>query len=164
MNQKGLVPVILLLVLVVVSVVAFGIWSQSSQKNNFLTSLKAPTGELEKKVGVTDSLAASVVKIFCENFFKGPPALNDVGVMRALDLLSQRAIKSISTIGPSPSAALTYFAGVQDIPNQGFTIDEVSKEGDKATVKTTWKYSSGSVKKVFSLVKENGSWKIDFIN
>lgn len=163
MNQKGLVPVILLLIVVVALAAAFGVWRQSSKKSNFPPDLKAPTGKLEEKVGkkVPDSEAVLVVKIFCDNFFKGPPATNEQGVMIAFGLLSQKAKQSMPVVGPSPSAALASFAGVQDVPDQGYTIDEISEGAAKATVKTTWNYSSGNVTKTFELGKEEGNWKID---
>jgi len=159
MNQKVLVPVILFLVVGVASAVGLSVWSQSSRKN---LGEKKPIGTMVDQK-VSDSQAVLVVKTFCENFFQGPPALNEAGVIRALSLLSQKATNSISTIGPSPSAALASFAGVQDVPDQGYTIDEISEEAEKATIKTTWKYSSGPVSKTFDLEKENGSWKINSI-
>ncbi len=172
MNKKGFTPIIIV-ILVLVSAVALGVWSKSSGINIF-PSLKAPTGEEVKKqtVGekptgiqitpnVPDAPFVQVVKLFCENFFKGPPALNEAGVVQALGLLSPKAKQSIAMKGPSPSATLVSFAGVTDVPDQGFTIDGSSQAGDTATVKTTWKYSSGPLVKIFTLVKENGSWKID---
>ncbi len=163
MNQKGLAPIILLLIVVVASAAALGVWWQSSGKNSFSPDLKAPTGNPEETVGkkVTDSEAVLVVKTFCDNFFKGPPAINEQGVMIAFGLLSQKARQSMTVVGPSPSAALASFAGVQDVPDLGYTIDEISEEAAKATIKTTWNYSSGPVSKTFALGKENGVWKID---
>lgn len=163
MNQKGLAPIILLLIVVVVSAVAFGVWWQSSRQSNLSPDLKAPAGKLEETVGkkVPDSEAVLVVKTFCDNFFKGPPALNEQGVVIALGLLSQKAKQAMTVLGPSPSAALASFAGVTDVPDQGYTIDEISEEAAKATIKTTWNYSSGPVIKTFQLGKENGIWKID---
>lgn len=173
MNQKGLVPVVLLLIVVVGLAAAFGVWWQSSRKSNLLPNLKAPKGEQEAGVGkkepiepvtdqnASDSQAVLVVKTFCDNFFKGPPAINEQGVVIALGLLSQKAKQSMTVVGPSPSAALASFAGVQDVPDQGYAIDEISEGAEKATIKTTWKYSSGPVVKTFQLGKENGSWKID---
>lgn len=172
MNKKGFTPIIILII-ALASVVALGVWAKSSGSNTFLSGLKAPAGKVEKQtvgekptgIQVTpkapDSLSVQVVKLFCENFFKGPPALNDAGVVQAYGLLSQKAKQSISMKGPGPSAPLVSFTGVTDVPDQGFTINEASETGDKATVKTTWKYSSGPLVKIFTLVKENGSWKID---
>ena len=111
----------------------------------------------------TESLAASVVKTFCESIFKGPPATNESGTVQALGFLSQKATQSVSTKGPGPSAALVSFIGTSDIPEQGFTISEVSEGEEKTTVKTIWKYAKGPQEKVFSLVKENEEWKIDSI-
>jgi hypothetical protein len=176
MNQKGLAPIIIILLFVVVSsVIVAGVWLQSSGKNNFLSNLKAPSEGPEETISqkrptgavsdqkVSESESALVVKAFCDNFFQGPPALNEQGIVAALDLLSQKARQSISTVGPSPSAALLSFTGVQDIPDKGYSVGEVFEEAEKVTVKTTWKYSSGPMAKTFELVKEGGSWKIDFI-
>lgn len=153
MNQKGLVPIIIvLLVVVAASAATFGIWLKTR-----------PAVERH----MPESQAVLVVKTFCENFFKGPPAINEQGVAIALDLLSQKARQSISMVGPSLSATLVTFAGVRDVPgqvpDQGYTIDEVAEEAEKATIKTTWKYASGPVTKTFELGKENGIWKIDAI-
>jgi hypothetical protein len=146
MNQKGFAPVIILLVIAVASAAAFGIWYKTR-----------PAVERQ----IPESQAVLVVKTFCDNFFKGPPAINEQGVMIAFDFLSQKARQSMSVTGPSPSAALAGFAGVQDVPDQGYTIDEISEGVEKATIKTTWKYASGPVVKTFELGKENGIWKID---
>jgi hypothetical protein len=160
MNQKGIIPVILVILgVVVASAIASGVWFQIHQKQ---IGEKKPTGAMTMQQ-IDNSLAASVVKTFCDNFFKGPPALNDSGVIQALNLLSQKAHNSIANVGPSPSAALVTFVGTSDIPEQGFTIDAVSEGEQTATVKTTWKYSRGPINKVFDLVKENGEWKIDSI-
>ena len=135
MNQRGFAPiVVILLLLVVSSVFTVGI----------LPNLKAPTEKPEATMGqkVPDSQAVLVIKTFCDNFLKGPPAINEQGVMNAYNLLSQKARQSVSVIGPSPSAALANFAGVVDVPDQGYTIDKVSEEAEKATIKTTWTYSS----------------------
>jgi hypothetical protein len=156
MNQKGFAPIIIVFLLVVVgSVAAIAI----------LPNIKAPLEKPEQTVGkkVPASEAVLIVKTFCDNFFKGPPAINEPGVMAAIGLLSQKARQSMSTVGPSPSAALAGFTGVSDIPDQGYTIDEVSESAEKATIKTTWKYSGGPVTKTFELGKENGAWKIDSI-
>ncbi len=160
MNQKGFAPIIIVLLLVVVCSVAVGVWFQNSQKN---LGKKEPTGMMADQKA-SDSQAVLIVKTFCDNFFKGPPAINEQGVMKAFDLLSQKARQSMSVIGPSPSAALASFAGVQDVPDQGYTIDEISEGAEKATIKTTWKYSSGPVIKTFDLEKENENWKINSIH
>jgi len=153
MSQRGLAQIIIILILIAAAS-ATGV---TLQKN---IAKKKPIDKFvePEKVG---SPAVSVVKNFCDSYFQGPPALNDPGVMQALNLLSQKASASVSQIGPSPSAALSYFTNTQGIPDQGYTIDDVSEGAEKVVVKTTWKYSSGSVTKIFTLVKENGNWKID---
>ncbi len=171
MNQKGIVPIIIvLLVVVATSIVAVGVW-----KSDLLSNLKVPWEKPEETIGpnrppespigqpTSDSQAVLIVKTFCDNFFKGPPAINEQGVMLAFNLLSQKARQSMSVIGPSPSAALASFAGIQDVPDQGYTIDNIAETTQKATIKTTWKYSSGPVSKTFDLEKENGNWKINSI-
>ena len=60
-----------------------------------------------------------------------------------------------------PCLTKTSFAGVTDVPEQGYTIDEISETAEKATIKTTWKYSSEAVTKTFDLGKENEIWKVD---
>lgn len=161
MKQKGFAPIILVLIVVVASAAAFGVWLQVSRGEK--TIGKKPPAEPVVEQNAPDSQAVLVVKTFCDNFFKGPPAINEQGVMAALDLLSQKAKQSMTVIGPSPSAALASFAGVQNVPDQGYTIDGISEGAEKATIKTTWKYSSGLVNKTFDLEKENGNWKINSI-
>jgi hypothetical protein len=153
MNQRGLAQIIIILLLIAAASVA----GVTLQKN---FEKKKPVDKFLEQ-GKVESPAVSVVKKFCDSYFQGPPALNDVGVMQALNLLSQKATSSISQIGPSPSAALSHFANTQGIPDQGYTIDDVSEETEKVVVKTTWKYSSGSVTKIFTLVKEDSNWKIN---
>lgn len=157
MNKKGLAPIIILLILVVAGAAAGGVWLQSKR----IGKKEPPAPKTNQEPA--DSEAVSVVKTFCDNFFKGPPALNEQGVVIALGLLSQKAKQSMTVTGPSPSAVLASFAGVVDVPNQGYTIDEISEGAETATIKTTWKYSSGPVTKTFELGKENGIFKIDSI-
>ncbi len=154
MHQKGIAQIIV--VLLILSAVTAGSVVAVKTLNQRSPESGTPTEPIQ-------SSATPVVKSFCENAFKGEPALNDPGVMQALGLLSQRATKSISMIGPSPSAALMHFINVQNIPDKGFTIDETLESGQKAIVKTTWNYSSGPIKKTFTVVKENDEWKIDLI-
>ncbi|OGD62473.1 hypothetical protein A2160_00105 [Candidatus Beckwithbacteria bacterium RBG_13_42_9] len=109
--------------------------------------------------------AKQVIQNFMDNFIKGfPPNLNEGAIMAALNLLSTRARASISQIGPSPSAALASFVGIQNAPDQGYTIDQIFEDKGTATVETTWKYGSGNVQKTFSLVFEDNRWKIDSIS
>ena len=159
MNQKGFAPVIILLVLGTILAVVLGARFLSIQKN---PGEREPI-DIPADQGVPDSQAVLVVKTFCDNFFKGPPAINEQGVVIALGLLSQKARDSITDPGPSPSATLVKFLGVYDVPENGYTIDEILEGADKSTIKTTWKYSNGSVTKTFELGKGNGSWKIDSI-
>ena len=154
MNQKGLAPVGIILIVMVVLAAIPGVWYVKSGKSNFF-----PNNQ-----NFSNSQAVPIVKTFCDNFFKGPPALNEQGVMVAFSLLSQKAKQSMTVVGPSPSAALAAFAGVQDVPDKGYTIYMVSEGAEKATIKTTWKYTSGPITKTFVLEKENGSWKINAIN
>lgn len=105
-----------------------------------------------------------IVRDFIDNFIKqSPPIFEDASALKALDLLSQKAHQSIEGVGPSPNAALVTFLGLSEAPDQGYSLDNVFEEKGTAVVETTWKYSSGQVKKTFHLVFENGSWKIDAI-
>lgn len=164
MRQKGfvLIPIVIIILLLVAVGVVGGV--------NILSNLKAPAEKPVATMGqkVPDSQVVLVVKTFCDNFFKGPPAINEQGVAIAFDFLSQKARQSISMVGPSLSATLVTFAGIRDVPgqvpDQGYTVDKVDEEAQKATIKTTWKYSSGPIVKIFDLTKENGSWKIDSLH
>jgi len=175
MNNKGFSSALLVIIALVVLV--GGYWFLSRQARvpgekeapikGFEEILKKTEREAEDPATLAPSYTdiKETVTIFIDSYIKqAPPTFDDGAVITALDLLSNKAEQSIERVGPSPNAALSTFAGFPEIPDKGYTIDAVYEDKGTAEVQTTWNWTAGSSKKVFHLVFEEGSWKIDSIN
>lgn len=89
---------------------------------------------------------------------------NDPNAQNAKNLLSQDAQKVVSQeASGSIASGLAKFAGVQSIPDGGYTLGKPVISSNTAIVATTWNFLSGPVTKVFYLVNDNNEWKIDTI-
>ncbi len=108
-----------------------------------------------------------VVETFIENFIKtAPPESDQEALDTAVSLLSEEAKVEV---GEEPTSGdLAMFVGVQDIPDQGYQISDISFTNDidegYADVELTLKYSGGDAVRSFELSKINGNWLIDNIN
>ena len=174
MNNKGFSSALLVIIALVVLV--GGYWFLSRQARvpgekeapikGFEEILKKIEGEVEKPAAPPSQAdIKETVTIFIDSYIKqAPPTFDDRAVITALDLLSKKAQQSIERVGPSPNAALSTFAGFPEVPDKGYTIDAVYEDKGTAEVQTTWNWTAGSSKKVFHLVFEEDSWKIDSIN
>jgi hypothetical protein len=126
----------------------------------------------ENQNGRGDSMESpeNAVAYYCEEFFKSaPPNWNKEAAKNAYNMLSSRAQKNLPVQIDVLSGRLALFAGVQDIPDEGFEIVGLVDSGkNSAIVETKWNYSADLIRdtatiRVFYLVKEGGKWKIDAI-
>lgn len=109
-------------------------------------------------------MAEVIVRTFYDNLAMSVPPLSDpIAPQMALDLMTERAKKTINLNSDNISGELLKFAGVQSLPDQGFTVIKTSEAGNTITVETTWTYSSGPVTKTFTLMQEEGNWRIDSV-
>lgn len=176
MKNKGQANLLVILGVVVLLAVAVGYWFTHRAKP--APSLPPAGGidlspmpqSLTPKASpypnqTAEAQIKQVVQNFMDNFIKAlPPSLNESAAVTALDLLSASARTKVANIGPSPTAALTTFAGASTAPEQGYTLDNVYEDKGTASVETTWNYSRGPIKKTFNLVFENNGWGIDTIS
>jgi hypothetical protein len=102
--------------------------------------------------------------VFVQNFMKSaPPQPDSQATQDAYDALSVNAKTKVSS--DSISRDLASFMGVQDIPNQGFSIEDLQFEGlEKAKYIVGLNYSGGRVLRSINLIQEDGIWKVDSVN
>ncbi len=119
---------------------------------------------IEKNVG--DENPENVVELFLFNFIEtAPPESDQQALDIAVSLLSEEAKVQV---GEEPTSGdLGMFVGVQDIPDQGYEISDISFTDDIdngfADVEVTFKYSGENVIRNFELSKVDGNWLIDNI-
>lgn len=174
MQRRG-ISTLATLIIVALVILAGSYWYFTRQKAGQEILPSKTFQEILEKNGETPSPEAKqpvpglvsirqTVENFMENFLKtAPPNPDQDAAQKAANLLSQKSRESLGDPGISLTGALARFAGVQDLPNQGYSIDKINEEKGRASVETTWKYSGRLVKKTFQLAFENGSWKIDSI-
>lgn len=107
----------------------------------------------------------TVVDTFMKSFTQiKTTTTNDPNAQNAKNLLTQDAQKVVSEeASGSLVSGLAKFAGVQSVPDGGYTLGKPVVSGNTVTVATTWNFLSGPVIKVFYLVNESNEWKIDTI-
>ncbi len=122
---------------------------------------------LSPSVSPTPSVApATVVDSFMKSFTQiKTTTANDPNAQNAVQFLTKDAQKVVAQESTNNSLAsgLAKFAGVQSLPDGGYTIGKPTVTDNTIVIATTWNYLSGPVTKVFYLIQENGQWKIDTI-
>ena len=108
--------------------------------------------------------AKTTVDTFMKNFIaSAPPQNSDSAANTAKGLLSSDAQAAVNQENASSFAAnVAKYTGVQSVPT-GYTVGDQAINGDNAVVPTTWAFLNGSSKKVFYLIIQNNTWKIDTI-
>ena len=83
----------------------------------------------------------------------------------AYDMLSTKAKSEISSELPDISSDLALFVGVQDVPDQGFSTEDLQAyEDNTVSVILGLNYSeSGPNYRSVNLVWEDNDWKVDSI-
>ena len=104
-----------------------------------------------------------VGETFISNFLKiAPPVESEDFEEDLIDTISERALAEIDVNRLSSEMAL--FVGVQDRPDLGVDIVDVSVEDEGlANMRVLFKYSGGDIEKVINLVKEGEEWKVDSV-
>lgn len=131
-----------------------------AQKQGTQAAIPAPPA-----IESSTEMAEIIVRTFYDNLaMSAPPLVDPIAPQMAIDLMTERAKETINVSDPSQASAnLMKFAGVQNLPDQGFTIQTSAETANTIEVKTTWNYSSGAVTKTFILMQEAGNWKIDSV-
>lgn len=155
----GLIVIIFILVLVLINSRSF-----LSEKNTpDIQTTQTPSQVPSITTSPTDEQAELVGFEFMQNFIaQGPPAPDLDARQKAYDALSSNAKASVSQ--DQLARGLALFVGVQDMPNQGISVEDLQVGGDQANLIVGMNYSGSSrILKSINMVVENGVWKIDSI-
>ncbi len=152
----------------IISLLLAGCNQNPGQEDGKKSSISSSESEIEASHPNTPE---AVVHMFCSDFFKSAPPMGDtMAARRAYNLLTDQAQLRLNNVRAGIANRLALFAGVQDIPDNGFRILGIITEDEGvARVKTSWLYSEGAfseegTEKVFSLNKQDGLWKISDIH
>lgn len=92
-----------------------------------------------------------------------PPESDEEAIERMYAALSTTAKEEVSL--ETFVADIPLFIGVQDIPEQGVSVEDLQITGpDTAEFFTGLNYESGRVLRKLSLVMEDGEWKVDSVS
>lgn len=122
------------------------------------------TAETPEDETVSESQKAKEVGIqFINNFIViAPPAVNIKAEEDLLNSLSERVLNEIDT--EMLATEMASFVGVQDIPNKGIQIGEITLlDENNAVLNIKLDYTGGTIEKNINLIKENEEWKVDSV-
>lgn len=114
---------------------------------------------------VSESQKAKDVGIkFINNFILiAPPAVNIQAEEDLLNSLSENVINKIDK--EMLATEMASFVGVQDIPDQGVEIGELTLlDEENADLKIVLNYSGEEVEKIINLIKEGEEWKVNSVD
>lgn len=146
----------------------------------FLLSSNGGSDDLSQDIPVSDKQiyqdrgesgnmrAEDTVSSFMENFIASAPSEGDMETLdAAVSLLSEGAKLGM---GEDPTSGdLASMLGVQDFPDEGYQIGEVTyleneatgEENALAEVEVSLNYSGGDTERIFLLSKSDSGWQID---
>ena len=142
------------------------------KRNSLLKPEPASQTESEVAVELPQGLPGptEVVETFLESFIaSAPPSVDNEVIKTAMSLLSEGAAMGLPT--DPTSGDLARLIGVQDLPDQGYEVGDVSFKDNAAAdikdglaeVEVALKYSGGDTTKTFLLSQSGAGWKIDGI-
>jgi hypothetical protein len=92
----------------------------------------------------------------------GPPSMDQAAAERAYQALSSRAQANINQ--ETLSSDLAMFVGVQDMPDEGISVENLVLAEDGSAILTVGlNYSGGRALRAITLIKENDEWRVDAI-
>lgn len=124
--------------------------------------------DLEASPAIDRSTPEKTVTAFVEQFITGaPPEIDQTANQQAFELLAEAAKSDLSQ--PVQSGELARLIGLQDIPDQGFSVNQTVYTPNPATgedeglaeVSVTFKFSGGDSERVFLVSKIGDQWQID---
>jgi|GEM_PF-3143885 len=148
MSKNNLVILIIFLVILVI----LGSWWFFNIKSPVV--IYPPSHEEAELVGYN----------FMLNFVAmAPPESDPVAMEKAYNALSVSAKNQVSR--ENFISDMAFFIGVQDVPDQGISIEDLQiTDTDKATLILGLNYSGGRTIRNVNMVVENGEWKVDGIS
>jgi len=115
--------------------------------------------ELSQKAEEAEKAGFQFVLDFIE---VGPPSMDEAAANRAYQALSSTAQASIDQ--ETLSRDLAMFVGVQDMPDQGVSMENLVLTEDGSAILTVGlNYSGGRTLRAITLIEENAEWKVDAI-
>ena len=162
MNRK--IVIVIGILLVTTLLIIFFIFStrESDKTNSSPTQGEDITPTTDSQIP-SDEEAEQVAFTFIQNFIKSaPPEPDATAEQEAYNALSQDAKNDVSE--ENISRDLAAFIGVQGVPDQGASVEDLQLEGDKATLFVGLNYSGGRVIGAINMIVENGEWKINSID
>jgi hypothetical protein len=111
----------------------------------------------------SDESAEITAFSFMQDFIKtAPPVSDEEASNRVYNSLSTSAKARVNreTLGSS----LAGFVGVQDVPDQGVSVEDLQVTENTATLIVGMNYSGGRTLKAVHLVIEKGIWKVDSVS
>lgn len=96
-------------------------------------------------------------------FASAPPTSDPEAKERAYNALTPSAQETVGENAQEANLAL--FVGIQDIPDQGITVEDLRPDSDtQMSITVNLNYSgSGPAIRIINLVNEAGVWKVDSI-
>jgi hypothetical protein len=115
--------------------------------------------ELSQKAEEAEKAGFQFVLDFIE---VGPPSMDEAAANRAYQALSSTAQANIDQ--ETLSRDLAMFVGVQDMPDQGVSIENLVLAEDGSAILTVGlNYSGGRTLRAITLIEEGAEWKVDAI-
>lgn len=157
LDMKTVIGVVLIFVIAAGTV---WFWNQSQiegKKSGSFTVIDS----VENGLGAKE--AEHVGFSFILRFIESAPPTTDVeAAANAYEYLSMAAKAKINP--ETLSRDLAGLVGVQDIPDQGASVEDLQmKEDGGATLIVGLNYSGGRVLRALDMIVENGAWKVDVI-
>jgi len=133
-------------------------------KNKRIETSGTPTPTEQLDNSSTNEQAELTGFNFIQNFINSAPPQSDLKAAKdAYDALSVNAKTKVSP--DSISRDLAALVGVQDVPDGGFSVEDLQFEGlEKAKYIIGLNFSGGRVLRSINLIKEEGSWKVDSVD
>lgn len=148
---------------IVIIVLGFGVWiilenNKIEESSLIIEDESSLIGELTNKEAELAGL-----NFILDFITMAPPSSDPDAMERAYNALSRSAKEQVSRESLAGDMAL--FVGVQDVPDQGISIEDFIVVSDvQANLIIELDYSGGRVLRNINLIVEDGEWKIDSIS
>jgi len=168
-NTGLIVLIILAIIAIVVALAWFNLGSgfMSPKVADVLEEESLPVPEEESadindEIVIDDEAEKAGFQFVLDFIEVGPPSMDEAAANRAYQALSSTAQASIDQ--ETLSRDLAMFVGVQDMPDQGVSMENLVLTEDGSAILTVGlNYSGGRTLRAITLIEENAEWKVDAI-
>ncbi len=151
----------IVLLLLIIAIVVGVLWWQSASAPRTIDN---GNGDVDQEEGLPGEEAAEMTGFgFMQDLIKAAPGEDDAAAAERLyAALSARAKTEVAEDTILRDIAL--FVGVQDVPDQGVSVENLEVHSDtETTLIIGLNYSGGRVLRAIDMVVEDGEWKVDAI-